>query len=352
MLQKQDGELKTLLITELLKSKEQEINAAKEGEAASLDKCARYRIRAKDALIKQKALEVELNELRTQKAKHDQRVVNAEAALEKALLLKEEVNTLKTTLEMKTSEFNNSAEKYKACAQNAKSDYERAEYKRQRLTIELEEAKRECEATRAAQSLAASSDCRPRDVSDPEEVRASIKGPRRRTFTETQIKFAHNQQHGYFLYPQRVLKYDKRHPEGVWVKNNSFQIASPFEAFYSRDGVWYYIGTYQGFIICDAPWETLSEWPEQNVAQVIDSTIIGYTNNNRNQAMRKTYRNGEVVASYVGIRCIGFQYDLYEKLRQAAVVDRSSEGEPQKQSKRKRKYDAITNNPKKKRKAE
>jgi hypothetical protein len=91
----------------------------------------------------------------------------------------------------------------------------------------------------------------------------SIKGPRRRTFTETQIIFAHNQQHGYFLYPQRGLKYDNRHPKGLWVKNNSFQFASPFEAFYSREGVWYYIGTYQGFIICDAPWEALSEWPEQ-----------------------------------------------------------------------------------------
>jgi hypothetical protein len=111
-----------------------------------LDKCARYRARAKDALIKRKALEVELNELRTnvraidlfgdtiskasycklsQKAdegnstKHNQRAVDAEAALEKALeqceLFKEEVNTLKTMVQTKTSELDASVRDLFTC---------------------------------------------------------------------------------------------------------------------------------------------------------------------------------------------------------------------------------------------
>lgn len=66
------------------------------------------------------------------------------------------------------------------------------------------------------------------------------------------------------LRPRTCVKFDGKADKATWFPGNSLHmIVEPFEAFFQKTGLWYYIGTYQAFYICEAPWETFKRWTPQ-----------------------------------------------------------------------------------------
>ncbi|KAF8591987.1 hypothetical protein K439DRAFT_620378 [Ramaria rubella] len=99
------------------------------------------------------------------------------------------------------------------------------------------------------------------------------------------------------------------------MRNVLHGLMDPFEIFYQKNqrGVWYYIGTYRAFYICDAPYSTWSWCTEQEVDRLVRNTIKGPESPKLKKdvdylrRVRLQYSEGALEAAYVGVQCVGRQ---------------------------------------------
>ncbi|KAI0085939.1 hypothetical protein BDY19DRAFT_386390 [Irpex rosettiformis] len=126
------------------------------------------------------------------------------------------------------------------------------------------------------------------------------------------------EEHGYYVTP--VFKCNTNPRVTTAHRWTTLDLASGIdkstECFYTKDGKWYYAGVYKTFRLRDVTPEEWTQLPTTTTQALVKETL-SLRKNTSPQNVYETgqlYAAGALKAACIGLQCIGFNEDLYQKL--------------------------------------
>jgi len=99
-------------------------------------------------------------------------------------------------------------------------------------------------------------------------------------------------------------------------------LGNPTECFYSKDGKWYYAGTYRAVRLQDLIPEEWNNLSNEAMQVILKETLAGRKNISaqNNYETNQLYAVGALKVACVGLQCVGFNEGLYRGLLDHAAA--------------------------------